>query len=201
MTENVPQNQPNGLAWIKEACKNNHVLATEYKIYYDIRFGNITNLPKLEESLETAANKHKSTRACNTLAEFSMAQQDKSEEFKVKAARYYGQSANAGCLIGMYHLGCYQHKGFGVTQNTDRAIESLTSAEKLGNGQAAFELFLVYCIDGPKKDVVQAYKYCVKACMRGVTFFDEMNVFFKENYSVLAPVFIEMKKPPSELTV
>jgi hypothetical protein len=74
MADNVPQNQPNGLAWIKEACKNNHILATEYKIYYDIRFGNITNLPKLEESLETAANKHKSTRACNTLAEFSHAQ-------------------------------------------------------------------------------------------------------------------------------
>jgi len=107
MAETVPQSQQNGLAWIKEAAKNNHVLATEYKIYYDIRFGSITNLPKLEEALETAANTHKSTRAANTLAEFSHAQKDKSEDFKTKAARYYGQSANSGCLIGMFHLGCY----------------------------------------------------------------------------------------------
>lgn len=107
--------------------------------------------------MEKAANDFKSTRACNTLAEFSHAQQEKSNDFKVKAARYYGQSANLGCLIGMHHLGTYQHKGFGVTQNTDKAIESLTASDKGGNGQAAFELFLVYSIEGPKKDIVKAY--------------------------------------------
>jgi len=44
--------------------------------------------------LEKAANDFKSTKACNTLAEFSHAQKDKADEFKTKAARYYGQSAN-----------------------------------------------------------------------------------------------------------
>jgi hypothetical protein len=27
-----------------------------------------------------------------------------------------------------------------------------------------------------------------------------MHAFFKENYKLLAPVYIDMKKPPSELT-
>lgn len=47
MAENIPQNQVNGLAWIKEAAKNNHALAVEYKIYHDIRFGNVNNLEKI----------------------------------------------------------------------------------------------------------------------------------------------------------
>jgi len=59
----------------------------------------------------------------------------------------------------------------------------------------------VYSIEGPKKDPVKAYKYVIKAVLRGVTFFDEMHAYFKENYKVLAPVYITMKKLPSELTV
>jgi hypothetical protein len=49
---------------------------------------------------------------------------------------------------------------------------------------------LVYSIDGPKKNPVEAYKHCVKAVIRGVTFFDEMHAYFKENYKLLAPVYI-----------
>jgi len=73
-------------------------------------------------------------------------------------------------------------------------------ADKRGNGQASFQLFLVHSIAGAHCDPVKAYKYCVKAVLRGVTFFDEMHAYFKENYKMLAPVYIDMKKPPKELT-
>ena len=40
-----------------------------------------------------------------------------------------------------------------------------------------------------------------KAVTRGVTYFDDLNNFFKENYDVLAAYFLETKKPAGELTV
>ena len=40
-----------------------------------------------------------------------------------------------------------------------------------------------------------AYKNLCKAVTKGVTFFDQMNAYFKENYDELAPVFLETKKP------
>jgi hypothetical protein len=49
----------------------------------------------------------------------------------------------------------------------------------------------------PKKDVKKAYLYLTKAIMLGVTYFDNMTKFFKENYEVLAPVFVELKKHES----
>ena len=49
--------------------------------------------------------------------------------------------------------------------------------------------------------MVKAYKYLNKAVTRGVTYFDDLNNFFKENYDVLAPYFLETKKPAGELTV
>jgi hypothetical protein len=45
--------------------------------------------------------------------------------------------------------------------------------------------------------VKKAYIFMHKAVTRGVTFFDQMHNYFKENYDVLMPVFIEMKKPPT----
>jgi hypothetical protein len=92
-------------------------------------------------------------------------------------------------------------EGFGVAKNFDKAIECLTLACNLGNGQSAFQLFLLYSTVEEKKDVVQAYKYVTKAVTRGVAFFDQMHIFFKEHYAKLAPIFIDLKKPPSELTV
>jgi len=60
-------------------------------------------------------------------------------------------------------------------------------------------LFLVHSIDGPKKDPIKAYKYIVKAVLRGITFFDETHAYFKENYKMLAPVYIAMKKIPADI--
>ena len=92
-------------------------------------------------------------------------------------------------------------EGFGVPKNLDKAIGLLTEAAKMGNGQSHFQLFLLYSQVEEKKDVVLAYKHLNKAVTRGVTFFDQMNAYFKANYDVLAPVFLETKKPAGGLTV
>jgi len=36
--ENVPPNQEKGINWLKTASKNGHLLAEEYKTYWEIRF-------------------------------------------------------------------------------------------------------------------------------------------------------------------
>ena len=60
---------------------------------------------------------------------------------------------------------------------------------------------MLYSQEEQKKDIVLAYKHLNKAVSRGVTFFDQMNAYFKANYDVLAPVFLENKKPAGGLTV
>ena len=56
---------------------------------------------------------------------------------------------------------------------------------------------MLYSQEESKKDVVKAYLWLNKACIRGVTFFEQLHQYFKENYAELKATFIEMKKPPS----
>jgi hypothetical protein len=44
-----------------------------------------------------------------------------------------------------------------------------------------------------------AYSYLIKAITVGVTFFDEAISFFKENYDVLAPIYVKNKSLPVEV--
>lgn len=37
-SDKIKKNEKKGINWLKEAVKNNHSLALEYKTYYDIRF-------------------------------------------------------------------------------------------------------------------------------------------------------------------
>jgi len=39
----------------------------------------------------------------------------------------------------------------------------------------------------------------MKACINGVTYFDEIISYFKTNYAVLAPVFVKSKNLPVEI--
>jgi hypothetical protein len=55
----------------------------------------------------------------------------------------------------------------------------------------------VYNEEGPKRDVKKAYHYFEKALLRGVSFFDEYQDFFKKNYDELVAIFITNKKPSS----
>lgn len=108
------------------------MLATEFKVYYDIRFAKAPELKKIEQALHLVAEKGNSSRAYNTLAEFAHAQ-NKKEGFKEEAAKYYNQSARLGCLIGMHWMGVFYQEGFGVTRNLEKAIDMLKKAAKSGN--------------------------------------------------------------------
>jgi hypothetical protein len=70
-SDKIKKNEKKGLNWVKEAIKNNHLGALEYKTYYDIRFDKQPNMKKILKNLETVIEKTKSARACNTLAEFN----------------------------------------------------------------------------------------------------------------------------------
>jgi hypothetical protein len=50
-----------------------------------------------------------------------------------------------------------------------------------------------------KKNTVKAYKYLNKAVTMGVTHFEAMDKYFKENYDILQAVFAEIRKPPAEM--
>ena len=86
--EAVPRNEKKGINWIKTAIKNGHLLATEFKVYYDIRFAKSPELKKIESTLTFLAEKGTSARAFNTLAEFAHAQ-NKKEGYKEEAAKFY----------------------------------------------------------------------------------------------------------------
>lgn len=86
--EAVPRNEKKGINWIKTAVKNGHLPATEFKVYYDIRFAKAPELKKIESTLNFLAEKGDSARAFNTLAEFAHAQ-NKKEGYKEEAAKFY----------------------------------------------------------------------------------------------------------------
>ena len=75
--------------------------------------------------MEKIVEKAKSSRACNTLAEFAHAQ-NKLDNYKENAAKYYNMSAEMGCLIGMHWMGVFYMEGFGVSQNFDKAVDLLS---------------------------------------------------------------------------
>lgn len=196
----MPVNETKGINWIKHAAKNNHVASIEYKTYYDIRFARVPNLKKIMQGLEAVVEgtPTKSSRACNTIAEFAHAQ-SKEESNKEKAARFYNQSAEQGCLVGLHWMGVFYMEGFGVAKNLDKAETMLLRAAKMGNGQSNFQLFMLYSQYVEKKDVVKAYRQLTKAVFRGVTFFDQLHGYFKENFETLAPVFCELRAPPATI--
>ena len=135
---------------MKDACKNDHIGAIEYKTYWDIRFDRSPKLQKIKESLERVINVNKSPRACNTLAELNHASAgsdlaksnpeaaEVAAQNKVNAAKFYMISAEQGDVIGMHWMGVFYHEGFGVAKNMDKAIDYLTKAANAGNGQSYF---------------------------------------------------------------
>lgn len=195
--EKVARNEKKGVNWIKDCAKAGHMQALEYKTYFDIRFDKQPNLKKITEALHKIIETTGSSRACNTMAEFCHAQ-SKTEDKKSEAAKFYQQSADKGCLIGTHWMGVFYMEGFGVSQNLDKAEDMLKKAYRMGNAQSAFQLHLLYK-ESAKKDVVKSYHYLSRAVESGVTFFEDFNAFFKENYDVLAPVFIAQKKPPASV--
>jgi TPR repeat protein len=104
-SDKVPKNENKGLNWLKDACKQNHTDAMEYKTYWDIRFDRQPKIQKIKETLEKVIEANKSCRACNTLAELNHAsagsdlakQNPEAAETaaanKINAAKFYQTSA------------------------------------------------------------------------------------------------------------
>lgn len=90
--ETVTRNEKKGINWVKEAVKQGHLPALEYKTYFDIRFEKHPSIEKIIGALEQCVAIDKSTRACATLAEFCHAKQA-DEGNKEKAAGYYKTAA------------------------------------------------------------------------------------------------------------
>lgn len=91
-SDKIKKNEKKGINWVKEAAKNGHMGAIEYKVYYEIRYDRQPNLKKVFKNLDTVVEKTKSTRACNMIAEFNQIQ-DKKEGTQQEAAKYYSMSA------------------------------------------------------------------------------------------------------------
>jgi TPR repeat protein len=54
-------------------------------------------------------------------------------------------------------------EGFGVSQNLDKAEELLLQAAKAGNGQSAYQLFIMYSSFPTKKNTIKAYRMMNKS--------------------------------------
>ena len=95
----------------------------------------------------------------------------------------------------MHWMGVFYHLGFGVSKNLDKAIEYLMKAEKFGNSQSSYQLFIIYGQEETHKNATKAYKHLEKAVLGGLSFFDIFNEYFKANFDELLPVFIANRNP------
>lgn len=109
-------------------------------------------------------------------------------------------AAEQGCVVGIHWMGVYYMEGFGVSQDLDKSEAMLLKAHKLGNAQSSYQLFLLYSMMPTKKNTVKAYRFLNKSVNLGVTNFEQMNNFFRENFDILSPIFAEIRKPPADLT-
>ena len=105
-----------------------------------------------------------------------------------------------GVGISDIELACNDQLSRHVAQDLNKSEQFLLKAQKVGNAQSAFQLYLLYSSMEGKKDIAKAYRYLNKAMTLGVTNFEQMNAFFRDNFDVLAPVFAEIRKPPQDMT-
>jgi TPR repeat protein len=98
--------------------------------------------------------------------------------------------------LGMHWMGVFYHLGFGVSKNVDKAVEYLSKAEKFGNSQSSYQLFVIHSQEeAPHRSATKAYKHLEKALLAGLTFFDVLDQYFKANFEELLPVFIANRAP------
>lgn len=192
LSDKIKKNDKKGFSWVKEAAKNGYLQAIEYKAFNEIRYDKQPNIKKLFANLAMIIDKLKSPRSCNMLAEFNQVQ-DKKEDGKEEAAKYYQISADQGCQLGTHWMGVFYHLAFGVPKNIPRAIEYLLKASKQGNGQSAYQLAVIFLNEEGFIDIPRAYHFFEKALLTGVSFFDEFHGFFKEHFDTLSPIFLEKK--------
>ena len=98
-------------------------------------------------------------------------------------------------MVGIHWLGVFYRVGFGVSKNMEKSVEYLEKSAKLGNCQSCLQLATIHTQEEGFKDPKKAYYYLEKAVLNGVSNFDDLNHVFKENFELLAPVFLKNKSP------
>lgn len=58
---------------------------------------------------------------------------------------------------------------------------------------------MLYSKSEGKIDLVKAYRQLHKAVNHGVTYFDQLHAFFKENFAALKEVFCSIRAPPATI--
>lgn len=104
-------------------------------------------------------------------------------------------SADQGDQLGVHWIGVFHHLAVGVPKNVEKAIEYLKRSSKEGNCQSSYQLYFIYSTEEGHIDIKKAYHYLEKACLGGVTMFDDLMKLFKQNYDELVGTFISTKKP------
>lgn len=77
ISDKIKRNEVKGMNWIKEAVKNNHLDALEYKTFFDVRYDAQPKINKIFKNLEIIIEKTKSMKCCNMLGEFNQSQDKK----------------------------------------------------------------------------------------------------------------------------
>lgn len=98
-SDKIPKNESKGLNWIREAANNSHYLSQEFVCYHEVKFEKTPNIKRILTYLANVCDNTTSTRAANTLAEFSQ-MQNQDEKTPEKVFSLYKKSADEGCLIG-----------------------------------------------------------------------------------------------------
>ena len=76
-----------------------------------------------------------------------------------RAANYFRQSQEYGCMLGHHWLGIFHIQGKWLSKNVDKAFELFTTAAKMGNCQSEYQLYLIHALHDGYKDPIKAYKH------------------------------------------
>jgi hypothetical protein len=105
-----------------------------------------------------------------------------SKEAMEISLKYYEMAAKLGCGYAQYWVG---YINVLANKKIDVAYNSFLGSFKLGNINAAYQLFMLYSKTPEYANVVKAYNCLKKCCDFGLDCFDELKLYFKEHVSEL----------------
>jgi hypothetical protein len=134
------------------------------------------------EKLAAPAKGPGSIQAASTLGELYYMTAREKPEIMETSLKFYELAAKQGCGYAQYWIG-YIHAL--VLKKLDVAFKAFISSYKLGNINAAYQLFMLYSKAPEYLNPQKAYKCLKKSCDYGLQCFDEIKTYFKENINDL----------------
>lgn len=150
-----------------------------------MKFNPHFNIKKIIQSLEkiaTSSGSYHSSQAASTLGELYYMKGRENKEAMDISLKYYEMAAKLGCGYAQYWVGYINvltHK------KLDVAFNSFLSSYKLGNINAAYQLYLLYSKTPEYMNVIKAYNCLKKCCDFGLDCFEEIKIYFKEHVGEL----------------